>query len=170
MKIALQFLLSIVCLSIFIFQPLTAQVVITHSVGDDILVNEALEYELFSDIQGFTGAQFNKISGKRSAYLMSYTYENEEGENVVKIEFGAGIKELINLSLLQADSVDSGFEVHNYQKIMMKLNSGTSLIGSFMRWNGDDISLMTDFGEQRIKLEMIDELTLLELKHFVDGE
>ena len=170
MKIALQFLLSTVCLSIFIFHPLTAQVVITHSVGDDILVNEALEYELFSDIQGFTGAQFNKISGKRSAYLMSYTYENEEGENVVKIEFGAGIKELINLSLLQADSVDSGFEVHNYQKIMMKLNSGTSLIGSFVRWNGDDISLMTDFGEQRIKLEMIDELTLLELKHFVDGE
>ena len=148
MKIALQFLLSIAFISIFIFNPLTAQVVITHSIGDEISVDEAIEYELFSDIQGFTGAKFNKIFGKRSAYFMSYTYKNEEGENRVKIEFGAGLKELFNLSLVQSDSVNLGFEVHNYRKIKMNLNSGTSLIGSFMRWNGNDVTLMMDFGEQ----------------------
>ena len=170
MKITLQFLSSIAFISVFIINPLIAQLVITHSIGDDISAEEALAFELFSDIPGFTGAKFNKISGKKDAYFVSYTFENKAGEYIVNIEFGAGIKELINLSLVQSDSVNSGFEVHNYQKIKMKLNSGTSLIGSFIRWNGDDITLMTDFGEQSIKLEIINELSLLELKHFVDGE
>ena len=170
MKIALQLLLLIVCLSIFIINPLIAQEVITHSVGDDISAEEALTFGLFSDISGFTGAKFIKISGKKDTYLMSYTYENEEGENRVKIEFGTGLKELFNMSLVRLDSVFSGFEVHNYQKIKIELNSGTSLIGSFIRWNGDDITLLMDFGEQSIKLEIINDLSLLELKHFVDGE
>ena len=170
MKIALQLLLLIVCLSIFIINPLIAQEVITHSVGDDISAEEALAFELFSDIFGFTGAKFNKISGKKDTYLMSYTYESEEGENRVKIEFGTGLKELFNMSLVQLDSVFSGFEVHNYQKIKIELSSGTSLIGSFIRWNGNDITLLMEFGEQSIKLEIINELSLLELKHFVDGE
>lgn len=170
MKIAHQVLFLIVCLSIFIINPLIAQEVITHSVGDDISAEEALTFRLFSDISGFTGAKFNKISGKKDTYLMSYTYESEEGENIVKIEFEAELKELFNMSLARLDSVFSGFEVHNYQKIRMILNSGTSLIGSFIRWNGNDITLVTDFGEQSIKLEIINELSLLELKHFVDGE
>jgi len=170
MKKVLQFLLSIVCLSIFIINPLSAQVVLTHSVGDDISAEEALAYELFSGISGFTGAKFTKISGSKDAYLLTYTYENKEGENRVRIEFGAGLKKLFNMSLVRLDSVFSGFEVHNYQKIKIKLHSGTSLIGSFIRWNGDDITLMTDFGEQGIRLEIIEELSLLELRHFIDGE
>ena len=170
MKIALQLLLLIVCLSIFIINPLIAQEVITHSVGDDISAEEALAFELFSDIFGFTGAKFNKISGKKDTYLMSYTYESEEGENRVKIEFGTGLKELFNMSLVQLDSVFSGFEVHNYQKIKIELSSGTSLIGSFIRWNGNDITLLMEFGEQSIQLEIITELSLLDLTLILDAE
>ena len=170
MKLSLQYLIPLAFISVSIFNPLIAQVVITHSIGDEISVEEALEYELFSDIQDFTGATFSKISGKIGAYLMSYTYENEEGQNRVTIKFGTGLKDIFNNSLVQLDSVFSGFEIHRTQKIRMILKSGTSLIGSFIKWNGDDITIMTDFGEQRIDLEMINDFTLLDIKNFVDGE
>lgn len=169
MKIAFQFVLSVTFISLLIYNPLVAQIVITHSIGDDISVEEALKYELFSDVSGFRGAEFKESSDVKDGYVLHYEFEDENDLSLVSVNFGPAIKKLINLSLVQSDSVEAGFEIHNFQKIKVNLKSGTSLIGSFMRWYGNNFTIMTDFGEQRIKLDMIDELTLLESIHFKDG-
>lgn len=169
MKLTIQFVLLISFIPLLANNQLIAQELITHSVGDDISVEEALAYELFSDVSGFRGAKFKKTFDVRFGYLMIYDYEDEKDAYSISVQFVTSLKKLINLSLVQSDSVDSGFKIHNYQKIKLNLKSGTSLIGSFMKWRGIYITIMTEFGEQSINLDLIYELTFLESVHFKDG-
>ncbi len=157
-------------ISIPISAQLTAQNIITHPVGDEITADEAYEYKLFQDVSGFIKADFDFTQFGNHKYVMTYTWENDEGSGHSDLRFSDEIKKLINLSLYRQDSLNAGDVYAEELKVRINVRSGSKLIGNFELWNGTELTMSAEFGEQNISLESIESVRNLSSKYFKEGE
>ena len=162
--------LHLIIVFLFTAVPLSGQTVITHPIGDVISVEEAIEYGLFSDLVGFEVAEFQLAPLKGYKYILTYSFRGEKGIETSSFRFGNNIKRLLNLSLFQQDSLNTRLETSAEFRIKLDLKSGTTLIARFKRWNGNKFEIETDFGRQEIDIDKIDEVKILEERHFKNGE
>ena len=54
-------------------------------------------------------------------------------------------------------------------KIKLGLKSGSTIIVKFERWSGNTIEFKTEFGQQDIDIDKIENILILEERHFKDG-
>ncbi len=163
-------IINFLLLFIFNYATLMGQAIITHQIGDVISPEEATEYGLFADIEGFEAAELQISQLKGYKYILSYSYTSGDGVESSSFRFGDEIKKLINRSLFQQDSLNALMEITTNLNIKLKLRSGSTLIARFQRWNGNTFELETDFGQQNIDIGKIEEVLILEERHFKDGE
>lgn len=149
---------------------LTAQNIIDHPVGDEITADEAYEYKLFQDVNGFIKADFYYAQSGKQRYIMTYTWENDEGSGHSNLRFSEEIKNLIILSLYRQDSLNAGDVYTEELKVRINVRAGSKLIGNFELWNGTELTMSTEFGEQNIGLESIESVRKLSAKYFKEGE
>ena len=149
---------------------LWGQTVITHPIGDRITPEEAIEYSLFSDIAGFEIAelQLSPLGGDK--YTLTYYYRSGDELETSSFQFGNAIRRLMNRSLFHQDSVNSQLAVSTDLNIKLGLKSGSTIIVKFERWNGNTIEFETEFGQQDIDIDKIENILILEERHFKDGE
>ena len=158
-------------LLLFVINSMTlwGQTVITHPIGDRISVEEAIEYSLFSDIVGFEAAELQLSSPGGDKYTLTYYYRSGDKLETSSFRFGNEFKRLINYSLFQQDSLTLQLETSVKLNIRLKLKSGSTLIAKFKRWSGNKFEFETEFGQQDIDLDKIEEVLILEERHFKDG-
>ena len=159
-------------LLLFVFNSmmLWGQTVITHPIGDRISAEEAIEYSLFSDIVGFEAAELQLSSPGGDKYTLTYYYRSGDKLETSSFRFGDKIKKLMNRSLFQQDSLNSQLAVSADLKIKLGLKSGSTLIAKFKRWSGNKFEIETEFGQQNIDIDKIENILILDERHFKDGE
>jgi len=162
--------LSLSIVFFFTAVPLRSQTVITHRIGDLISAEEAIEYGLFSGVDSFEAAEFQSSPLKGYKYVLTYSFRGGEGIESSSFRFGEDVKRLINLSLFQQDSLNLQLESSRVLRIKLDLKSGSTLIARFQRWSGNKFELETDFGILEIEVDQIDEVKILEERHFKNGE
>ena len=152
------------------YMTLMGQTVITHPIGDKISVEEAIEYGLFSGIVGFEVAelQLSPLGGDK--YTLIYRYKSGDRIESSSIQFGDEIKKLMNRSLFQQDSLNSQLAVSADLNIKLSLKTGSTIITRFKKWSGNTIEFETEFGRQDIDIDKIENILILDERHFKDGE
>lgn len=159
-------------LLLFVFNSmmLWGQTVITHPIGDRISVEEAIEYSLFSDIVGFEAAELQLSPAGGDKYTLTYYYRSGDELETSSFQFGNAIRRLMNRSLFQQDSLISNIDISTKLNIKLGLKSGSTIIAKFERWSGNTIEFETDFGKLDIEVDKIENILILDERHFKDGE
>ena len=158
-------------LLLFVFNSvmLWGQTVITHPIGDRITPEEAIEYSLFSDIVGFEIAELQLSALGGDKYTLTYYFRSGDKLETSSFRFGDKIKKLMNRSLFQQDSVNSNIDISTNLNIKLSLKSGSTIITRFERWSGNTIVFETEFGLQNIDIDKIENILILDERHFKDG-